>query len=87
LVIEHLAPRGLLIADLIESAAVIDGPSLVHKLEEGLAATVVAKAEDQVLAAAKVAGSYPAGADHLADPWCRYRIAGLDIDQFQPLAG
>lgn len=84
LVLEHVTPRNLLIAELWTLASRIDTEDLKNYLWRNLTATVVSKAEDALLVASGVDRSFPEGSDP-DDLWSRYKHAGLDIEGFAPL--
>lgn len=81
LVLEHITPRSLLIERLWEDVDHIDAAELVDRLFVHLAATVVTKAEDDLLTHAGVGRTTP----DPDDIWSRYRHAGLDTNGFAPL--
>lgn len=85
LVLEHLAPRAILIGKLVQQSASLTVNEFLQLIQQGVVAAVITNQEDKTLGAAKVGKSYPAGADPVADPWCRYRFAGLDLAGFEPL--
>lgn len=84
LVLEHLLPRNLLLDDLIERSEALTVHKLIAELSSRLIGTVVTKEEDSALTAAGFAFAGPADAQS-ADVWARYRAAGLDVTQFEPL--
>lgn len=84
LVLEHLTPANLLMADLIKMAPKLTPRKLINRLDKRLVATVITKREDNLLIEAGVGTTLPANADP-DDLWARYRLARLDPDTFAPL--
>ena len=79
LVMEHIEPISGLIRTLLISPT--DRPSFIQALNDALRFCVVTTSEDKMLAAGKVANHTPTS----QDPWVRYRLAGIDVTQIQPL--
>ena len=83
LVHEHVRPRGLLVAELIERARQLTVDALIDHLNAVMAGAVITKDEDAALLAAGVARKPLIAED--PDIWARYRAAGLDPETFAPL--
>ena len=81
--IEHLYPRELLVADLLNDAASIGPADAVELLTDRLMAAVVTRHEDRWLPTR--AESARPWADYASDSWLRYRASGLDLDAFARL--
>jgi len=80
LVIEHLYPRELTVAALLED----DGTTAsAEVLTERLMAAVVTRDDDRRLPSR--AESSRAWDDYANDPWLRYRSAGLRPEEFAPV--
>lgn len=84
LVLEHLIPAHLLIADLIQEAPKLTARKLINQLEKRLVGTIITKVEDDLLTAAGVGRTMPVDADP-GDLWARYRVAGLEPQRFAPI--
>jgi hypothetical protein len=84
LVIEHLYPRELLVVDLLEDAEGVKTAGSVDVLTERLIAAVVTRDDDRQLPT-RAQSAHPWD-DYAADPWLRYRSAGLQLEDFAPLA-
>ena len=85
LVIEHVAPRGLLVAMLIDRAAELSPADFTQMVSTHLSGAIITSQEDRVLNAAGVGQRFPDGADPSLQPWCRYEAAGIDLTEFAPL--
>jgi hypothetical protein len=83
LVIEHLYPRELLVADLLEGAEGANITRSVEVLTERLMAAVVTRDDDRQLPTR--AQSARPWDDYAADPWRRYRSTGLQLQDFAPI--
>jgi hypothetical protein len=83
LVIEHLYPRELLVADLLEDAEVAKTAGSVEVLTERLMAVVTRDDDRQLPTRAQSARPWD---DYAADPWLRYRSPGLQLEHFAPLS-
>ena len=86
LILEHLAPRGLVIARLIDNSAKLTPETFIEILSRDMRGAVISRQEDALLNKAKVGRSYPKGANPVDRPWCRYEVAGLDPAEFAPIA-
>lgn len=84
LVIEHLYPRELLVAELLDGTEVAEPGLAVGLLRERLMAAVVTREEDRQLPT-RAQSTLP-WREYASDPWRRYRSAGLPLEQFAPLA-
>jgi hypothetical protein len=83
LVIEHLYPRELLIADLLEGAKWTNAAAAIDVLMERFIAAVVTRDDDrQRPTRAQSVGPW---SDYAADPWLRYRWAKLPVQEFARL--
>jgi hypothetical protein len=83
LVIEHMYPRELLVAELLDDAAIATATDVVEVLSARLIAAVVTTNEDRILPPrSRVLRDWSA---YAADPWVRYRMSGLPVDQFRAL--
>jgi hypothetical protein len=83
LVLEHLYPRELLVADLISDTGGVDSGAAVELLNGRLMAAVVTRADDRQLPTR--AQARRPFQHYAADPWLRYRAATLPLDDFRPL--
>lgn len=83
LVIEHLYPRELLIADLLDGAEWTNASAAIDVLMERFIAAVVTRDDDRQLPTR--AQSVRPRSDYAADPWLRYRWAKLPVKDFAPL--
>jgi hypothetical protein len=84
LVLEHLYPRELFVADLLSNSERASSADVVELLNGRLMGAVVRRDEDRQLPTrAQSAGAWH---DYAADPWLRYRSAGLPLADFGPLA-
>ena len=83
LVIEHLYPRELLVADLLKGDEGAKAAGAVELLTERLMAAVVTRDDDRQLPTR--AQSDRAWHEYASDSWLRYRSAGLQLDDFAPL--
>lgn len=81
LISEHLLPIKVLIHELIAEPPPGTG-ELRDRLDRDLAHVVITRDEDTRLTRAGVASSVP----DRSDPWSRYRQAGMDPEDFRPLA-
>ena len=79
LVIEHLYPRELLVADLV-AAEELTTSVVMHLLASRIISAIITQEEDRRLPARAPAGS--TWRDFEADAWLRYR--GVDIDLLRP---
>lgn len=79
-VFEHVLPVNVLIRSLLNDLPP-DTVSLRARLDETSARVVITKEEDIALNQAGVGSSVPTS----GDPWSRYKIAGLDHTQFEPI--
>lgn len=84
LVYEHLLPRNVILADLLDRADSLTVEQLVTTLQERLAAAIISAEEDRMLTAVGLAFSMPSSAA-TDDPWIRYRLAKIQVDRFGPL--
>ncbi|MGH2920147.1 MAG: hypothetical protein ACRDLS_16335 [Solirubrobacteraceae bacterium] len=83
LVIEHLYPRELLVAYLLDEGAHRDAADAVDILTARLMAAVVTRDDDRQLPTR--AQSARPWDDYASDPWLRYRAAGLQLEDFAPV--
>ena len=83
LVIEHLYPRELLVAELLDGTDVAETAGAVEFLTQRLMAAVVTRDEDRQLPT-RAQSARPWG-EYASDPWLRYRSAGLPLEKFAPL--
>lgn len=83
LVIEHLYPRELLVAELLKEKALNQAPAMVDLLTQRLMAAVITREEDRLLPTrAQAPTSWTA---YESDPWSRYHSAGIVTDRYVPL--
>ncbi|MDB6425845.1 hypothetical protein [Curtobacterium sp. 20TX0008] len=80
---EHLEPRVLLMADLLERADEWSPETFAAELHRRAGAAVVTVEDDRLLTASGLGRTMPATS---AGPWARYVAAGIDVSTFQPLA-
>jgi hypothetical protein len=80
LVIEHLYPRELLVGYLLDQGADVDATDTVGLLTTRLMAAIVTREDDRQLPTR--AQSARPWEDYASDPWLRYRVAGLRVDDF-----
>ncbi len=83
LVIEHLYPRELLVAELLDGTVVAETAGAIEVLTERLMAAVVTRDEDRQLPT-RAQSAHPWD-EYASDPWLRYRSAGLPLEEFAPL--
>ncbi len=83
LVIEHLYPRELLVADLLDEPEGTKPAEAVELLTERLMGAVVTRDDDRLLPTR--AQSARPWRDYASDPWMRYRSAGLHPENFSAL--
>jgi hypothetical protein len=81
LVLEHVRPRNILTNSMIVSAHRMEAGELIGYLNRFMAGAVITKAEDALLTKAGVA--FGPRDQNDADPWARYRTAGIDPDTFE----
>ena len=81
--IEHLYPRELLVAELLDGTAVAETAGGIELLTERLMAAVVTRDEDRQLPT-RAQSAHPWD-EYASDPWLRYRSAGLPLEEFAPL--
>jgi hypothetical protein len=79
--LEHVHPANLIVRDLLETAPKTEGV-LIRKLIRLLQYAVVTPTDNEALRAARVHNHL---APDSADPWDRYRHAGLPLHRFRPL--
>jgi hypothetical protein len=84
-VLEHVAPRGLVVTSLIDASIELSSVEFLEKLRLDMRGAVITKQDDEKLLEAKVGRSYPDGVDPITQPWSRYEHAGLDPATFAPL--
>src|SRR4029079_3676886 len=83
LVIEHLYPRELLIAELLDGAEWTNAATAIDVLTERFIAAVVTREDDRQLPTR--AQSVRPWSDYAADPWLRHRWAELPVQDFAQL--
>jgi hypothetical protein len=83
LVIEHLYPREFLVGYLLDEGADRDAKAVAEMLSARLMAAIVTRDEDRQLPTR--AQSARPWEEYAADPWLRYRAAGLPIATFAPI--
>lgn len=86
LVHEHVRPIGDVVAAVVDRPELRNPDALAAFLFENLTYAVISKAEDARLTEADTrAKATGIAIDADADPWARYRLAGLDVTNFAPL--
>lgn len=81
LVIDHVYPARLLVRRLLDDPPATPA-ALVRILKRDIRYVVLSREENRQLVAAKVGTKLPAGSN---DPWDRYRMAGIELDNLRPL--
>lgn len=84
LVLEHLYPRELFVADLLSNPEEVSSAEAIELLNRRVMAAVVTSDEDRELPTR--AQSARPWQHYAGDPWMRYRSAGLPLTDFGPLA-
>ena len=84
-ILEHVSPRGLVISSLIDASNELSVSEFIEKLRLDMRGAVITKQDNQKLEKAKVGRNYPGGVNPVAEPWSRYKHAGLDPATFAPL--
>lgn len=82
LVLDHVTPASVIVRDLVRKPPA-NPASLVRTLRRRIEYAVLAPAENQMLVAARVGMHLVPGS---TDPWDRYRVAGVNLRSFRPLA-
>jgi hypothetical protein len=83
LVLEHVEPRSLLVADLLRDAEGWTPESFAAVLHRRTGAAVLTVADGRRLTAAGFSRSMPDGGHGV---WARYVAAGIDLTAFAPLS-
>ncbi|TQO24271.1 hypothetical protein FB385_3151 [Paramicrobacterium agarici] len=82
LIIEHIIPKRELLTVLLEEAESLVPERTFALLSDANRAVVISKAEDRLITEAGFGHSSP----DQADPWARYRAAGIDVEGFAALS-